>query len=70
MPAVAAKKIKNKQERINFKSKKLNSALIQNDEILVIFQNYKLNCKDPEITECCCALCKQLRKLLAVVQVE
>ena len=38
MPASATKNnIENNEERINFKSEKLNSVLTQNDEIWVIF---------------------------------
>ena len=51
-----------KQRRINFKSwKQLNSVLIHNDEILVIFQYLQAKyCNDSKITECCFKQRKQL----------
>ena len=48
----------------------MSSVLIQNDEILVIFQYLLENCNDFKITEFCCVLCRLLRKVLAVVQIE
>ena len=59
-PPSVTKRLETK--RINFKSwKQLNSVLIQNDEILVIFQYLQAKyCNNSKITECCFKLRKQV----------
>ena len=61
----------NKRKRINFKpKKKLNSVLIQSNEVLVIFQYLLVNFSWFQIINWCCTLRRQLRKFLAVIKIK